>query len=348
MLNAMLDALTSMARWSRWDAVPFSDAVSLPVSVPEVKASASVKASGFLAGRFTAGSGSLGYKLFVPGGYDGSGAPLPLIVMLHGYGQDADDFARGTGMNVLAEKYGFLVAYPEHANSAGGAGCWNWFERTHHHRGQGEPALIAGVATRIMSEYAVDAGRVFIAGLSSGAAMAVIVGRTYPDLFAAVGCHSGLAHGAALDGFGAMQAMLLGADAGAHYNRQGAGSVPTIVFHGDLDSTVHPKNGRHVVEQTIRAGAGFVVSQETGAAAGRGFTRDIYRSKSGGIVAEQWTVHGAGHAWSGGSRRGSHTDATGPDASEEMMRFFIQSTSAWPPFRAGDLDNTVLSGMLSG
>ena len=323
MFNPMLDALTSMARMSPWDAVPFSFGLALPS--PEAKPKS--KAGSFLSDRFITDFGSLKYKLFVPSGYDGAGAPLPLVVMLHGYGQDADDFARGTGMNALAEKHGCLVAYPEQSGSASGAGCWNWFEQGHHHRGRGEPALIAGVATRIMSEYAVDPRKVFVAGLSSGGAMAVIVGRTYPDLFAAVGCHSGLAHGAARDSFSAMQAMLYGAGAGVdtHYASQGGRSVPTIVFHGDLDSTVHPKNARHVVEQAIRAGAGFVTSREIGEATGRLFTREIHRGASGAIVAEQWTLHGAGHAWSGGSRRGSYTDATGPDASEEMMRFFIQS-----------------------
>jgi poly(hydroxyalkanoate) depolymerase family esterase len=333
MLNPMLDALTSMARLSPWDAVPFTFGLSLlvPAEQATAKTTAKTTAGEFRSERFIADFGSLRYKLFVPSQYDGDGAPLPLVIMLHGCGQDADDFARGTGMNELAEKHGCLVAYPEQSNDAYGSRCWNWFDEAHHHRGSGEPALIAGVATKIMSDYAVDPGKVFVAGLSSGGAMAVIVGRSYPDLFTAIGCHSGLAHGAALHRFGAMQAMLHGADVDARYAAKTAGSVPTIVFHGDLDSTVHPKNGGRVVEQSIQAGpAGmvFVASQETGEATGRSFTRDIHRSKSGDIVAEQWMVHGAGHAWSGGNRRGSYTDANGPDASEEMMRFFIQSASA--------------------
>ena len=339
MFNPMFDAMTSMARLSGWDAAPSTFGAASIAPAPQAKPMARRKTAQFLSGRLIAACGSLRYKLFVPAAYDGAGTPLPLLVMLHGYGQDADDFARGTGMNALAEKYACLVAYPEQACDAYGTRCWNWFEPAHHHRGQGEPALIAGVAARIMSEYAVDAGKVFVAGLSSGGAMAVIVGRSYPDLFAAVGCHSGLAHGAAFDRFGAMQAMLHGAVVDAHYgahhgvpyNSQAADSVPTIVFHGDLDATVHPNNGRHVVEQTIQANmycAYSSAAREIGDATGRSFTRDIHRSKSGHIVAEQWTVHGAGHAWSGGSRRGSHTDANGPDASEEMMRFFFQSASA--------------------
>ena len=335
MPNPMLDALTGMAHLSHWNAAPFTFELSSTASAPHATPGARSKTAQFLSDRLIADGGSLRYKLFVPAAYDGAGVPMPLVVMLHGYGQDADDFARGTGMNALAEKYGCLVAYPEQSCDAYGARCWNWFEQAHHHRGQGEPALIAGVAARIMSKYAVDAGKVFVAGLSSGGAMAVIVGRTYPDLFAAVGCHSGLAHGAARDRFGAMQAMLHGADGdahyGAHHRSYAFDGVPTIVFHGDLDATVHPNNCRHVVEQTIQAamaGRAFSASRETGEATGRSFTREIFRSTTGGVVAEQWTLHGAGHAWSGGSRRGSHTDASGPDASEEMMRFFIRRASA--------------------
>lgn len=320
MLNPMLDAWNTMAQFSPWDTAPFRLGVALIAPAP------AAEAGSFITDRFVADFGSLRYKLFIPSQYDGT--PLPLIVMLHGCGQDADDFANGTGMNALAEKYHCLVAYPEQSSGANGAKCWNWFEEAHHHRGQGEPALIAGVATKIMSDYAVDAGKVFVAGLSSGGSMAVIMGRTYPDLFTAVGCHSGLAHGAATDYYGAMQAMRHGADAATLSDMQAADSVPIIVFHGDLDATVHPNNGGRVVEQSMLAGAALDASHEIGEATGRTFTRAIHRSKSGDIFAEQWTVHGAGHAWSGGNRRGSYTDANGPDASEQMLRFFIRREPA--------------------
>jgi poly(hydroxyalkanoate) depolymerase family esterase len=281
----------------------------------------------FTSQRFDADSGSLRYKLFIPSGY--TGQPLPLIVMLHGCGQDADDFAAGTGMNELAEKYNCLVAYPEQAPRANRANCWNWFETDHHQRGKGEPALIAGVARKIMSEFAVDRTRVWVAGLSAGGAMAVILGRTYPDLFKAVGCHSGLAHGSARDHYGAMRAMRNGANAGTLAKVAPARSVPIIVFHGDMDSTVHLKNSLGVVQQSIDSYAAHnrhrpAIWEETGETSGRGFTRHIHRSHAGEVVAEQWTVHGAGHAWSGGRRRGSYTDTNGPDASEEMLRFFMR------------------------
>ena len=319
MLNPMLDAWNTMANYSPWDSAPFRFGIALIAPAP------AAEPGDFIADRFHADFGSLRYKLFIPSEYDGS--PLPLIVMLHGCGQDADDFANGTGMNALAEKYHCLVAYPEQSSCANGAKCWNWFEEANQLRGQGEPALIAGVATKIMSDYAVDAGKVFVAGLSSGGSMAVILGRTYPDLFTAVGCHSGLAHGAATDRFGAMHAMRHGADVELLRSSEAADSVPTIVFHGDLDSTVHPKNGGRIVEQSIRARAALDASHEIGEATGRTFTRAIHRSQSGDIFAEHWTVHGAGHAWSGGNLRGSYTDANGPDASEAMLRFFIQRES---------------------
>jgi poly(hydroxyalkanoate) depolymerase family esterase len=289
-------------------------------------------ASKFISNSFDADFGSLRYKLFIPSKY--TGAPLPLIVMLHGCGQDADDFAFGTGMNELAEKVRCLVAYPEQSPSANYGKCWNWFEESNHLRGQGEPALIAGVTQKILAEYAVDRTRVCVAGLSSGGAMAVILGRTYPDLFTSVGCHSGLAHGSATDRYGAMLAMRDGADLGALAKTGPAASLPIIVFHGDMDSTVHWKNSVGVVQQSIdsyaaqmrhaRAKVEIALSEETGEATGRGFTRKVHRGAAGEIVAEQWTVHGSGHAWSGGRRSGSYTDTNGPDASKEMLRFFMR------------------------
>ncbi len=326
MLNPMLDAWSTLARSSPWDVAPFNFGISLFAPEPELDAGK------FVSDQFVADFGSLRYKLFIPSEY--AGQAVPLIIMLHGCGQDADDFACGTGMNALAEKFQCLVAYPEQSALANGGKCWNWFEDAHHHRGQGEPALIAGVTKKIISEYAVDAAKVFVAGLSSGGSMAVILGRTYPDLFTAVGCHSGLAHGSATDSFGAFQAMRHGTDVDSLQAAQAARVVPIIVFHGDQDSTVHPRNGASVVRQAITANsgwrkhqrkmAGLETSEETGEATGRSFTRHIHRSPAGDILAEQWTVHGAGHAWSGGSRRGSYTDANGPVASEEMMRFFMR------------------------
>jgi len=283
----------------------------------------------FIPGLFHADFKSLRYKLFIPSAYQGQ--PLPLIVMLHGCGQDADDFAMGTGMNELAEEYQCLVLYPEQSSDANWNRCWNWFEGAHHERGRGEPALIAGATRQIMAEYAVDANRVSVAGMSCGGAMAVILGRTYPDIYTAVGCHSGLAHGSATDGYGAMLAMRDGADPAAMRGTTAASTVPTIVFHGDADGTVHHNNGRAVVQQSIDSylahfpheRQALTIADETGEAGGRGFTRSVYRNNGGQVVAEQWTLHGGAHAWSGGKRHGRYTDASGPSASEKMLEFFL-------------------------
>ena len=315
MLNPMFDAWASLCGVS-----PFSWDFSHPeVRSAPVRGRAERPAPSLIAQRLATDAGSLDYKLYVPASYTGQACPL--LVMLHGCSQDAQDFARGTGMNELAEKYQCLVAYPEQSSSSNSGKCWNWFEDAHHHRGGGEPALIAGVARKVMGDYAVDPARVFIAGLSAGGAMAVVLGRTYPDLFCAVGCHSGLAHGCAVGTSEAMQAMQYGAAAGT-VQLESRG-LPLIVFHGDRDSTVHPRNGRGVIEQSISLSQLRRATVDTGESTGRSFTREIHRSPAGAVLAEHWTIHGTGHAWSGGRRQGSYTDASGPDASSEMMRFFM-------------------------
>jgi poly(hydroxyalkanoate) depolymerase family esterase len=256
---------------------------------------------------------------------------MPLVVMLHGCGQTASDFALGTGMNELAEQLQVLVLYPEQTADVHWNKCWHWYDPTHHRRGEGEPALLAGLTQSIAAEYAVDRARVAVAGLSSGAAMAVILGRTYPDLFSAVGCHSGLAHGSATDSAGAIVAMRDGADPDTLPQTGLLAGVPTIVFHGDADATVHQHNSAGVVRQSVESyvahrpdgRANLRIVEETGESGGRAFTRHIHAEKSGTVLVEHWTVHGAGHAWSGGTPQGSYTDTRGPNASREMLRFFL-------------------------
>ena len=276
----------------------------------------------FIGGRHMFGTDSRDYKLFIPpqahGLAAGAGNALPLIVMLHGCTQNPDDFALGTGMNeaALASGEGFFVLYPSQKAEANPSRCWSWFKRSHQQRDLGEPGLLADMTRDIIKRYAIDPQRVYVAGLSAGGAMAAILGETYPDIFAAVGVHSGLAVGAAKDVNSAFSAMKNGASGGTPSI---ATAVPTIVFHGDKDSTVHPVNGGQVVQASAGDAASTV---EHGTENGRGYTRSVYTA-NGRLLAEHWTVQGAGHAWFGGSTKGSYTDAKGPNATKEMLRFFL-------------------------
>jgi poly(hydroxyalkanoate) depolymerase family esterase len=226
-------------------------------------------------------------------------------------------------MNALADQHGLLVAYPAQSANANGSKCWNWFRPQDQGRGKGEPALIAGMTAQVGDEYRVDDARIYVAGLSAGAAMAVVLGRTYPDVFAAVGAHSGLPYRAAHDVGSAFAAMKGSAARGAG---QADTLVPTIVFHGDRDHTVSAANGEAIIAQVGAADVALAsTAQATGTASGgRGFTRTDYRDASGLTVIEDWRVHGGGHAWMGGSAEGTYTDPQGPDASAEMLRFFLQ------------------------
>jgi poly(hydroxyalkanoate) depolymerase family esterase len=302
---------------------------------PQFAAPVPGKGGRFLTRTYTNHAGTLEYKTYIPAAYHGQ--TLPLVVMLHGCKQDPDDFAAGTCMNLLAEEHGFLVVYPKQTSNANVSQCWNWFQGKDQRRDQGEPSLIAGITRKVIDEYRLDARHVYVAGLSAGGAMAAIMGTTYPDIYAAAGVHSGLAYAAARDVPSAFAAMRGEGSKGARHalpREATTRAVPTIVFHGDRDMTVHPKNGDHVIAQAsapsteqnlgpgIEEQAGTTV--ENAKAGGRAYTRTTYRNAAGEPVIEHWVVHGAGHAWSGGSANGSFTDPKGPDASREMLRFFLQ------------------------
>jgi poly(hydroxyalkanoate) depolymerase family esterase len=303
-------------------------------------------------------AGSRAYKLYIPSGLHNGARPL--IVMLHGCAQTPDDFATGTRMNALAEERGCFVAYPAQSASANPSRCWNWHVPGNQLRGVGEPSLIAGITRQIMRDHPIDAQLVYVAGMSAGAAAAAVMGMTYPDLYTAIGVHSGLAWGAASDLSSAFAAMrgarpgaagvlsslanaaerealsVLAAWSEASSSEAGEAKarrlVPTIVFHGDEDATVHAYNGDLVIAQSrTTTPMDLYTRMEWGQApGGLAYSRTLHTDAGGQAVLEQWVIHGAGHAWSGGSPTGSFTDPRGPDATREMLRFFFSHAHPEP------------------
>ena len=294
----------------------------------------------FATHQFTGAAGTRSYRLYTPPG--SGGAPRPVVVMLHGCTQTSDDFARGTRMNQLADLHDVLVVYPEQAAQANPSRCWNWFNTQDQSRDNGEPSLIAGIVREVIASRAADPRRVFVAGLSAGGAMAVILGETYPELFAGVGAHSGLPYASAHDVPSALAAMKGGRSGSvpsipvpARSARPLSHPVPTIVFHGDRDHTVQQKNGTDIVDQALGAyHARSVgeklrrVTQQGKAPGGRRFEQTLLIDGNGLAHIEHWVLRGAGHAWAGGDAGGSYTDPTGPDASAEMLRFFLSRPRA--------------------
>ncbi len=320
--HSLTDATASLQRLLA-GALPELPTPQLPLphlkSPKKPRESAAPAQGRFLDQSYAGSHGKYTYKLYIPSGYRGQ--PVPLIVMLHGCTQSADDFAAGTRMNEAAEAQTCLVAWPQQVQSANLQKCWNWFREVDQQRDSGEPSVIAGITRQVMEEYAVDHRRVYIAGLSAGGAAAAIMGETYPDLYAAVGVHSGLPCGAARDLSSALAVMRHGSK--GIIPQAGSGMPPTIVFHGDGDTTVHPANGDAVVAQAA-AGNGWRARQQDGSVrGGHAWRRTQYFDQDGMLKIEHWLVHSAGHAWSGGNSQGSFTDPQGPDATAAMMRFFL-------------------------
>ncbi len=291
----------------------------------------------FITASYTNYVGTRNYKLYIPSGYHGQ--PLPLVVMLHGCTQNPDDFAAGTQMNALAETQLCFVAYPAQTRADNSSKCWNWFKESDQQRDGGEPSIIAGLTRQIADNYSIDPQRIYVAGLSAGGAMAATMAMTYPDLYAAAGVHSGLPHGVAQNLPAALAAMqgsqrMPRSPQTTGSSPTNAACAPTIVFHGDSDTTVHPCNGEQVTTQSLSSHAapeasaakdGPRVTVQPGKVPnGHAYTRNIHHDASGQPLVEHWLIHGAGHAWSGGSPRGSYTDPKGPDASREMLRFFYE------------------------
>ncbi len=299
--------------------MPHFDMPSFDLSgaMPGAHAPAETLPGKFIDGSYTNAAGTRSYKLYVPSTYTGE-QPVPLVVMLHGCTQDPVDFASGTQMNHLAEEMHCLVVYPAQSQQANAQRCWNWFSAVDQTRDQGEPSIIAGITRQIMDSHEVDDSQVYVAGLSAGGAMATIMGTLYPELYAAVGVHSGLPFASAQDLPSALAAMKGNFRRGPEPGR----AIPIIVFHGDKDTTVHPANGDELIARGAHHSVKEIVVEPGRVPDGHAYTRTVHQRADGTPHAEQWLIHGAGHAWSGGSSRGSYTDGKGPDASREMMRFF--------------------------
>jgi len=296
----------------------------------------------FTRSSFTNEHGTRDYRLYVPSTYEEQA--VPLIVMLHGCKQNAEYFAVGTRMNVLAERDTFLVLYPEQRLDANSLNCWNWFEPPNQERGSGEPSIIAGATEKVIAEYNIDTDRVYIAGISAGGAMASIMGATYPDLYAAIGVHSGLEYKATDNNRAVLAVQKAG---GADPDRQGyyaflsAGAearvLPTLVFHGEDDAVVSVVNAQQTLSQWAQTNdyaydgsdndditdePSDVLREQ--APEGYHYVRYVYENPEGDVIMEKWIIEELGHAWSGGDAEGSYADPKGPDASEQVVHFFGQ------------------------
>lgn len=299
---------------------------------------------------YTASDGRI-FKVFVPTEYR-QYIPVPIIVMLHGCLGNPDIFAAQTQMNDLAEEETFLVVYPDQPASANPIKCWNWFLPEHQARGTGEPASIAGIANEVKDRYHVNSHRIYVAGLSAGGAMTVIMGATYPDLFAAIGVNSGLEFKAATTVATAGYAMAHGGpdpvtQGNLAYAAMGKHErvVPVIVFHGMADQVVNPVNGNQIISQWAQTNdlaldkrgndniddiADEIINGQVPLPNGRSYTHYIYKTShknghkndTGAVVMEKYVVDGMGHAWSGGGPV-LFSDPLGPNASLIQYEFFM-------------------------
>ena len=294
----------------------------------------------------TIAAGSRNYQLWLPSGHN-TNKPAPLVMMLHGCMQNPEGLAAISGMNEIAEQNNFLVVYPEQTAAANPLKCWNWFDPKDQMRDSGEPALLAAIIKQISSSYKTDYRRVYVVGISAGGAMAIVMGATYPDLFSAIGVSAGLEFKAATTVEGGLAAMKHGGPDPAQqgllaFNAMGDSArtrrrMPVIVFHGDADPFVNPANADQVIGQWAKTNDYLAqkrigvtpqpaMNVEGSVAGGYAYTKSIYSDRSGRLLMEKWIVKGLGHAWPGSPAAGPFADPKGPNASEEMWRFFGETT----------------------
>jgi poly(hydroxyalkanoate) depolymerase family esterase len=308
-------------------------------------------AATFVQYTYSGAAGSRPYYVYTPAGYTPT-QPAPLIVMLHGCTQNPVDFSRGTQMNTFADSKQFIVVYPWQTTAYQSIGCWHWDQAAHQSRGSGEPSIIAGITRTVMADSAhwnIDSTRVYVAGLSAGAAMSVVMGATYPDVYAAMGEAAGLEYKAVTNGndgpaqqFGGPDPVTQGK---AAYAAMGSAArlLPVIVFQGLSDTTIYPINGDQVVQQWMQtdmmASASYsaafasptvTTTGQVPGASGHPYKFRQWNDQAANEVEEYWTVTGMGHAWSGGSTTGSFADPNGPSATQNMYAFFMAHPSSPP------------------
>lgn len=318
--RSLADVLRALRKGRQLAESPFGASPD-KLSLKKPKLVAAPEGAKFLWRSFSCAGGSRDYRLYVAA--SSKGRPQALVIMLHGCKQDPDDFALGTKMNAIAEAHRLVVAYPAQHPAANPSRCWNWFDPRHQGRGAGEPSIIAGITRALASEFGINQGRTFIAGLSAGAAMAAVMVETYPELYAAAGIHSGLAYGSANDVVSAFAAMRGDFGSSTATTVLEKPRIRTIVFHGGADRTVDPSNADRIVAGAMRQFPSGEERHLRRVVNGRESTRIVVTGDDGVPAVEFWLTDEAAHAWSGGDPQGSFVDPRGPDASAEMMRFFL-------------------------
>jgi poly(hydroxyalkanoate) depolymerase family esterase len=312
----------------------------------------------WIAGTARAAGGSRKFKLWVPVTIETSSQNervWPLVMLLHGCTHGAQDMAAISGMNEVAATNQFLVVYPEQVRRANLMKCWNWFRPKHQARDAGEPSILAAVVDQVRSTHNVDAGRIYVAGVSAGGAMASILAATYPDIFAALAVFAGAEFKAATSTSEAFAAMKHG---GPDPLRQGQLAfetmrsgltfkdrrrMPLIVFHGTADTRVNPVNADQAIAQwgktneslsAAHGESGFALTEKVidgrmpnHVPDGYVYQRHIYLEADARPLMEKWLIQGLGHAWCGSPKPSRYGDPKGPNASAEIWRFFREAGS---------------------
>ena len=273
------------------------------------------------------------HRVFVPDPAHDERGLAPLLVALHGAGQTPDDFAAGTDFDALAQGLGAYVLYPEQTRAKNSMRAWNWFLPEHQRREAGEPAAILALVDEMCARYPIDRSSVFVAGISAGGAMAAILAEQAPDIFSGAGIVAGVALHASHDvksAFSAMHGEATVEDIASVLTHD-APDAPAYahtrisIWAGAEDKLVDPGNAGILARQFHRLlGLNGQPAYEQRESARIARWRDQY----GNVRIELWQVPCMGHAWSGGTRRGSHTFPAGPSASAEMLRFFLRESAA--------------------